>query len=166
MNHIKHYVSFIVDDSKKLPKGLRQKLLVLSQAIFGLLWLEAAAWKVRVDGNFAINTDGFKYWVEQGIEHPVIGLYTPVLENIILPNITAFLVLVFIAELVIGILFIAGRYVRMAAALAFFQTIAITLSAINAENEWHWSYFLMLLVSALLFLVPTRSQWLDKLLKR
>jgi hypothetical protein len=43
-----------------------------------------------------------------------------------------------------GFLFV-GMGGRFWALLGIVQTVAIDLSVLNAPNEWHWSYFLMLL---------------------
>ncbi|MCE7882287.1 MAG: hypothetical protein DYH08_00190 [Actinobacteria bacterium ATB1] len=53
---------------------------------------------------------------------------------------------------------IAGRWLRVAAVLGIAQTLAILLSAGNAEGEWYWSYILMVALHfSLLVLAPAMS---------
>lgn len=159
-------LSLISSDRPILSKTNKMRFLLIAQAIYGLLWLEGASWKVIVDGKLALNYDGLSYWASRGSEFPVLDVYKLLLDRVILPNIEIFLPMVFLLELTIGILFFIGKYVRVAAILAIVQTIAITLSVLNAPHEWKWSYFLMILVAAIFFVMPTTSRWPNKLLRR
>ena len=163
---ISRTVSLIKSDDPILGDSLRLKFMLLAQVIYGLLWIEGASWKVLVDGKLAANYGGLYFWASRGSEYPVLGIYKSLIDHVILPHIKLFLPIVFILELTIGILFVMGKYVRLAALLAFAQTIAITLSVLNAPNEWKWSYFLMLLVAAIFFVSPTISRWPNRLFKK
>jgi uncharacterized membrane protein YphA (DoxX/SURF4 family) len=154
------------EEYNKAYKKASYQFALIAQIIFGLLWLEGASWKILFDGNLAANYDGLAYWVSRGSEYPVIGVYKEIIDTVILPNIKLFLPLVFLAEFTIGLLFVIGQKVRLAALLAIAQTTAITLSVYNAPYEWKWSYFLMYLVSALFFVNPTTATWPRKLFKR
>lgn len=165
-NIIFQSIALITSDRPLLNKAGLAKLALVAQAIYGLLWLEGASWKVLVDGKLALNYDGLTYWASRGSEFPVLGVYKSLLDGVILPNIEIFLPIVFALELTIGLLFFTGKYVRIAASLAIIQTIAISLSVLNAPHEWKWSYFLMILVAAVFFVVPTTSKWPSKLLRK
>lgn len=159
-------VSLMTSDRPLFSEARKLQFLLLAQAVYGLLWLEGASWKVIVDGRLAFNYDGLTYWASRGSEFPVLGAYKWLLDTIILPNIELFLPVVFLVELIIGLLFFTGKFVRFAALMAMMQTLAITLSVLNAPHEWKWSYFLMILVAAIFFVMPTTSRWPDKLLRR
>jgi thiosulfate dehydrogenase [quinone] large subunit len=163
---IKKIILFLGNDKPFLSIVRKRQFFLLSQAIFGLLWLEGALWKIMIEGKFALNYDGLAYWISRGTEYPVLAPYEWLIDNAILPNIKLFLPIVFLTELTIGILFFTGKYIRFAALLAIAQTIAIMLSVLNTPFEWKWSYFLMLLVSAMFFVMPTISAWPNKLLRR
>jgi uncharacterized membrane protein YphA (DoxX/SURF4 family) len=145
-----------------LSKPQSRRLMLALQFLFGLLWLEGASWKVLINGHLGLNYEGLAYWVSKGSEHPVFGPYKWLIDSFILPNIKLFLPLVFLAELTIGLLFASGKYIRVAAVLAFGQTIAIMLSVLNTPNEWKWSYILMLIVSVIFLINPTTSKWARK----
>lgn len=156
----------LASDKPLFSKQRRVQLALVAQAIYGLLWVEGASWKIIVDGKIAFNHDGLAYWASRGSEFPVLGIYKSLLDHVILPNIVFLTPIVFALELTIGVLFLAGKYVRIAAGLAFVQTIAISLSVLNTPHEWKWSYFLMMLVAAIFFVTPTISQWPNKLFRR
>lgn len=159
-------IVFLGTDKPALNALRRRQFLLAAQAIFGLLWLEGALWKIMIDGKFALNYDGLAYWVSRGSEFPVFAPYKWLIDTAILPNIKLFLPIVFLTELTIGLLFLSGKYIRLAAVLAVGQTIAIMLSVLRTPHEWKWSYLLMLLVSAIFFVAPTISAWPSRLLRR
>jgi thiosulfate dehydrogenase (quinone) large subunit len=165
-NILKTKLSLLFSDKPLLSPTNRLRFLVMAQGIYGLLWIEGASWKVLVDGKLAFNYEGLTFWVSRGSEYPVLGAYKWLLDTLILPNIKLLLPIVFLIEFTIGILFLIGKYVRLAALMAIAQTIFITLSVLNAPHEWKWSYFLMLLVAVIFFVLPTTSKWPNKLVQR
>jgi thiosulfate dehydrogenase [quinone] large subunit len=160
-------IGSVLLSDRRLLNPLRQAhFLLLAQAVYGILWLEGASWKILVDGKLALNYDGLSYWASRGSEFPVLDSYKWLLDNLILPNIEFFLPIVFLVELTIGLLFFFGKYIRVAAVMAIAQTLAIMLSVLNAPHEWKWSYLLMLLVAIIFFFIPTRSIWPTKIVRR
>lgn len=153
---IKRIFKFITDDSRKMPSDIKERSMLAAQTVFGLLWLEGVWWKISVDGSLKLNHDVFEYVIKQGSENPVLGFYATITEKLLLPNLTFFLISTILIELVLAALFITGRFVRLASLISFILTTTIIMSVINAPHEWHWSYFLMLLASALFFISPTR----------
>ena len=159
-------LGLITGDKPLFNEARKLQFLLLAQAIYGLLWLEGASWKILVDGKLALNYDGLTYWASRGSEFPVLGAYKWLLDSFILPNIELLLPIVFLLELTIGLLFVMGKYIRIAAIMAIMQTMAIMLSVLNAPHEWKWSYFLMILVAVFFFVIPTTSKWPNKILRR
>lgn len=165
-NSLKSKISLLFSDEPLLSPANKLHFLVIAQSIYGLLWIEGASWKVLVGGKLAFNYEALTFWASRGSEYPVLGAYKWLLDTLILPNIKLLLPVVFLIELTIGILFVLGKYVRLAALMAIAQTIFITLSVLKAPHEWKWSYFLMLLVAFIFFVMPTISKWPNKLLLR
>jgi thiosulfate dehydrogenase (quinone) large subunit len=157
--NLKHIFTLLSGDKPLVGASLLRKFMLLAQAVFGLLWLEGASWKVLIDGKLALNYDGLGYWVSRGSEYPVFGPYKWLIDTAIMPNIKLFLPVVFITELVIGLMYVSGKYVRLASVLAVAQTSAITLSVLKAPHEWKWSYFMMFLIAVMFFVTPTISKW-------
>lgn len=149
----------ITGDAPFLSAIWLRRSMFLLQFLFGLLWIQGASWKIIVDGKLGFNYNGLAYWVGLGSKYPVLEPYKVLIDTVLLPNIMLFLPLVFLIELTIGVLFISGKYIRIAALLAMAQTTAIALSVIKAPSEWGWSYILMFIVAVIFFINPTISQW-------
>jgi thiosulfate dehydrogenase (quinone) large subunit len=164
--NVKTVISKVLSDKPILCTTWTRRFMLALQAVFGALWLEGAGWKVIVDGALKLNYDGLQYWVTRGSEYPVIGAYKWLIDNFIVPNIKIFLVIVFLTELIVGLLFVFGKYVRLASIIAIGQTIAITLSVIKAPHEWKWSYFMMMMFCVLFFVMPTTSSWPARITSR
>ena len=60
-----------------------------------------------------------------------------------LPNFTIFGWLTTITEVSIGAFLILGLTTRLWAVVGMAQTVAISLSIINAPHEWSWAYYMM-----------------------
>ena len=165
-NKLNDFIKLVRDDSIPTPSRLRSKTLLLLQMIYGILWLDAAWWKIRVNGDFGLNYDGLSYWISRGLEYPVLGVYARLIDNVLLPNIKLVLPVVFVIELSIGLLFISTRYVRVAALLAMAQTIAIILSVIFTPHEWNWTYYMMMMLNILFFVNPSTHTWLSNSQKK
>jgi thiosulfate dehydrogenase (quinone) large subunit len=163
---LKKSQDLVFNDSAEIPKVSTRYSLLAMQVLYGLLWLESSWWKIRINGKFALNYDGLEYWTRFGSSDPVFGPYKWLLDHLILPNMKLFLPVVFLSELTIGLLFIAGKKIRLAAVIAFAQTIAITLSVLNAPHEWKWTYFMLMMIAVIFFVMPTNSRWLTKSLNK
>jgi len=130
-----------------------------------LLWIQNASWKVPPD--FGEKADkGLYFWASQAVEYPVFAPYSQFVQSVVLPNIAIFGWVTLLTEAALGAFLLIGLATRFWAAVGIAQTIAITLSVLNAPHEWHWSYYLMLLAHiALLGTGAGRSVGLDAVLR-
>lgn len=113
------------------------------------MWLYNVAWKVpptfgedKKAGLFAFTS--------YAVSNPVFPPYSWVVKHLVLPNFVAFGWGVVLAETLLAVLLLSGSYIRLAAALAVVQSIAIGLSVAKAPGEWPWSYILMVGVHLLI----------------
>lgn len=114
-----------------------------------VLWIQNASWKVPPD--FGANNDrGLFFWANQAVQYPVLAPYSGFVEAFVLPNIQVFGYVTLLTEAALGAFLLIGLATRFWALVGIAQTIAITLSVLNAPNEWHWSYYLMLLAHIVL----------------
>ncbi|GHJ59825.1 hypothetical protein NOK12_23430 [Nocardioides sp. OK12] len=132
----------LAPDTDEVPRRQAVGLAFLRVTV-GLMWLYNVAWKVPADfgrdsGNGLYKFTGF------AVDHPVLPPYSWLVENLILPNISAFGWLVLAAETALAVLLVSGTYVRAAALLGIAQSVAIALSVAYAPEEWPWSYWLMI----------------------
>lgn len=115
-----------------------------------LLWLSNVSWKTppsfRLGG-----------YVAAGYEHPVLPGSAWVYENLIAPRVGTFGWVTLVVEATLVVLLVSGRFLRVAAVLGFAQSFLILTAVANADDEWYWSYLLMMALHvALLVTAPVQ----------
>ncbi len=130
-----------------------------------LLWMQNVAWKVPPD--FGENSRrGLYEWVNWAVEREVFAPWAWFVEHVVFPNFVFFGWMVMLVEASLGAFLLIGLATRFWALVGVFETLVITLSVLHAPNEWHWSYFLMLLIHvALLATAAGRCYGIDGLLR-
>lgn len=135
-------------------------LLGLFRAGIALLWIENVQWK-RPPGFGSLRS-----FTEEAVSHPVLAPWSWVVEHLVLPHMTFFGWVTVLTEASLGAFLLVGLLTRFWALVGMAQTVAITLSVLNAPNEWEWSYYLMFLAHLALFATAAgRSVGLDTLLR-
>lgn len=132
----------------------------LIRVTYGLMWLNEASWKSPPYFGLYTN-DALYYWVKIPLTYPVFDPFNWFVQNVVLSNFILFGWMIFFTELFLGLSFVLGIKVRLFSVIAFFHTIAITLSVAKAPNEWIWSYILMLCVAALFTLKTVEHKGLS-----
>lgn len=117
----------------------------------GLLWLYNVSWKRPPDFGQDSGT-GLYGFTRAAVEHPVFPPYSWLVENLVLPNFTAFGWMVLVVETLLAVLLLTGTLVRLAALLGVGQSLAIGLSVAQAPGEWPWSYWMMIGIHVVLLL--------------
>lgn len=140
--------------------------LAFLRIMYGLLWLQQAAWKTPPDFGRGAG-DGLWYWLNQAVQHPTWSLHHAFLAHVVLPNFVLFGWLTLATELFIGFTMTFGFLSRLGALVGLLQSINVALSVLRIPNEWPWSYY-MLMGYGLLFLTSRAGHTLglDGLLTR
>lgn len=127
------------------------------------LWIQNAGWKYPPD--FGENNNGALYrFTRLAIDHEVFAPWAWVVKHVVLPNYTFFGWTTLLVEASLGAFLLVGLLTRFWALVGIGQSLVITLSVLYAPNEWHWSYFLMLLIHlALLTTAAGRCYGVDAL---
>ena len=136
----------ISEFSDQLHQRLRSAIIPFIRIVVGLLWLENASWKVPTKF-----TGSFRRFTESAVDHEVFGPYAFFVKNVALKNFTAFGWLTLLTETLLGALLIFGICTRFASLLGVGASLAITMSILHVENEWPWSYYLMIVAHLALF---------------
>lgn len=130
-----------------------------------LLWIQNVNWKRPPDFGRSANRGLYKF-TNDAVLHPVVAPFTWLVEHIILPNFVFFGYVTLLVEFGLGAFLLAGLLTRLWAVVGIAQTAAITMSVLNTPNEWHWSYFLMMLAHfVLLATAAGRVAGLDGVLR-
>ncbi len=129
------------------------------------LWYENLSWKNPPD--FGKSDGGGLYgYTHAAVTNPVLGVWSSVIENVVLPNFVIFGWFTFIAETCLAIFLFLGLATRFWALVGVAQSFAIYFTVGGLPAEWKWSYFLMAATHlALLGLAAGRVLGLDQLLR-
>lgn len=114
------------------------------------LWIQNVGWKEPPDFGEAAN-GGLYHFTRFAVDAPVVAPFAWFIEHVVLPNFAFFGWLTLLTEAALGAFLLIGLVTRFWAVVGVVQSLAITLSVLNAPNEWHWSYFLMILTHIALF---------------
>jgi thiosulfate dehydrogenase [quinone] large subunit len=145
---------------------LDRALIAVLRIGVALLWLQNAGWKDPPDFGRGDPPGGLYLFTTYAVSHEVFPPYAWLVERLVLPNFAFFGWLVLLVEAALGAFLLIGLATRFWALVGVAQTVAITLSVLNAPNEWAWSYLLMLLAHAALFATAAgRYFGLDGLLR-
>ena len=124
------------------------------------MWIENSGWKRPPEFS------SLRRFTELAVEHPVVAPYSWLVERIILPNLAFFGWITLLLEASLGAFLLIGLLTRLWALIGISQSLIITMSVLNAPNEWEWSFYLMILAHLALFATAAgRSFGLDGLLR-
>jgi uncharacterized membrane protein YphA (DoxX/SURF4 family) len=85
-------------------------------------------------------SDGLQYWTEQESTNAAFEFHRTFLKDVVLPHMTIFGPIVFLAELVFAGSMILGLAVRFAGVLATAYTLQLWLGLYDNASEWPWTY--------------------------
>ncbi len=98
------------------------------------------SWKNPPD--FGQSTGGGLYgYTNAAVIRPVLGVWTSIIENVVLPNFALFGWFTFLTEA--GLALFLALPTRFWAMVGVLQSFATYFTVGNLPKEWKWSYFLM-----------------------
>ncbi len=115
-----------------------------------LMWIQNVAWKVPPDFGERENT-GLYLFTRWAVDFPVFPPFAWFVENIVLTTFPVFGWITLLMEAGLGAFLLIGLATRFWAVVGIVQSLAITLSVLNAPHEWHWAYYLMILAHTAIF---------------
>ncbi len=136
----------------------------LSRFLVGGMWFEGMLWKLPLPVG-----GGLHYWTEQMGTRAAFEFHRVFVTDFLLPNLSWFGPLVFLAELMFSTSLILGLGVRFAGIVGIFFVLHLWLGIYlpGAPAEWSWSYiFLALLMFLFTLHAAGRSLGLDAWLRR
>jgi uncharacterized membrane protein YphA (DoxX/SURF4 family) len=112
-------------------------------------------------------SDGLQYWTEQESTNAAFEFHRTFLKDVVLPHMTIFGPIVFIAELVFAGSMMLGLAVRFVGVLAIAYALQLWLGLYDNSSEWPWTYvFLALLMFLFALEGAGRSLGFDAWLRR
>jgi len=137
--------------------------------LIGCMWWQQTLWKLppfytdHPDQPFG--ETGLAYWMGVMGKSAAIPLQADFVNNIVLPHFYVFASIVYALEALTAISLILGIFVRFWGLVGALQILNLWLGLYNAQGEWPWTYFFLLVVQ-LIFAVHRygRSLGLDALI--
>ncbi len=132
--------------------------------LIGTMWFEGMLWKLPLPAS-----EGLRYWTEQMETRAAFEAHRDFVSDFLLPNISLFGPLVFLAELMFALSLMLGVGVRFAGVVGIFFVLHLWLGIYLAGEpaEWSWSYiFLAMLMFMFTLHAAGRSLGLDGWLRR
>jgi hypothetical protein len=134
----------------------------LARVLIGCLWFQGMLWKLPLPVS-----DGLQYWTEQEATSAAFEFHRAFMKDVVLPHMTFFGPIVFLAELVFAGSMILGLAVRIVGVLALAYTLQLWLGLYANPSEWPWTYMCLALLMFLFALEGAgRSLGLDAWLHR
>jgi hypothetical protein len=134
----------------------------LARVLIGIMWFQGMLWKLPLPVS-----DGLQYWTEQESTHAAFEFHRTFMKNVVLPYMSVFGPIVFLAELVFAGSMMLGLAVRFVGVLAIAYTLQLWLGLYGDSAEWPWTYiFLALLMFLFVLESAGRSLGADGWLRR
>ena len=134
----------------------------LVRVLIGIMWFQGMLWKLPLPVS-----DGLQYWTEQESTNAAFEFHRTFMKDVVLPHMTIFGPIVFLAELVFAGSMILGLAVRFVGVLAVAYALQLWLGLYDNPAEWPWTYMFLALLM-FLFVVESagRSLGSDAWLRR
>lgn len=117
--------------------------------LIGSMWWQQTLWKLPpyyTDQPSQPMTTGLYYWMTQMGKSASIQLQADFVNNIVLPHFYVFAPVVYSLEVLTAVSLILGIFVRFWGIIGALQILNLWLGLYNAEGEWPWTYFFLLVL--------------------
>jgi uncharacterized membrane protein YphA (DoxX/SURF4 family) len=124
----------------------------LCRFFIGSMWWEQTLWKLPpyyTDNPSEPLTTGLHFWMKRMGESAAIPLQADFVNHIVLPHFYLFAPAVYALEVLTAVSLILGLFVRFWGFIGALQILNLWLGLYNAEGEWPWTYFFLLLLQVI-----------------
>src|ERR1700739_969710 len=136
--------------------------ICLVRMLIGCMWFQGMLWKLPLPVS-----GGLQYWTQQESTGAAFEFHRTFMTDVVLPHMTIFGPIVFLAELVFAGSMLLGLSVRLVGVLAAAYTLHLWLGLYDNSSEWPWTYMFLALLMFLFALEGAgRSLGLDAWLRR
>jgi uncharacterized membrane protein YphA (DoxX/SURF4 family) len=121
----------------------------LCRLFVGTMWWQQTLWKLPplyTDNPSDPTNSGLHYWMMQEAQGASIPLQADFVNHIVLPNFHFFAPIVYGLEVLTAVSLILGIFVRLWAWIGALQVLNLWLGLYNAQGEWPWTYFFLLVL--------------------
>ncbi len=125
-------------------------VIAIARIGVGLMWLQNVAWKIPPDFGQDRADDLYRF-TRYAVDYPVLPPYSWMVEHLVLPGFSVFGWITLVSETLLAVMLILGLGVRVWALVGAAMSSVIAVTVLYAPHEWHWSYYLMVLVHLMLW---------------
>ena len=104
------------------------------------MWFQGMLWKLPLPVS-----DGLQYWTEQESTSAAFEFHRTFLKEVVLPHMSLFGPIVFVAELIFAGSMLLGLAVRFVGILAIAYTLQLWGGLYGNSSEWPWTYMFLAL---------------------
>jgi uncharacterized membrane protein YphA (DoxX/SURF4 family) len=140
----------------------------LCRFFVGTMWWQQTLWKLPplyTDNPSDPLNSGLHYWMTREGQSAAISLQADFVNHLVLPHFYLFAPIVYGLEVLTAVSLILGLFVRLWGVIGALQVLNLWLGLYNAEGEWPWTYFFLLVLMVIFTLHRYgRSLGLDALI--
>jgi uncharacterized membrane protein YphA (DoxX/SURF4 family) len=121
----------------------------LCRFFIGTMWWQQTLWKLPplyTDNPSDPLNSGLHYWMNQEGQGASIPLLADFVNHLVLPNFYFFAPIVYGLEVLTAVSLILGVFVRLWGWIGALQVLNLWLGLYNAQGEWPWTYFFLLVL--------------------
>ena len=133
-------------ESQRTPRHLGNWII---RFLIGSMWWQQTLWKLPpyyTDHPEDPTNTGLYYWMTVLGKSASIPLQADFVNNIVLPHFYLFAPAVYALEVLTAVALMLGLFVRFWGVVGALQVINLWLGLYNAQGEWPWTYFFLLLL--------------------
>lgn len=140
----------------------------LCRFFVGTMWWQQTLWKLPplyTDNPSDPLNSGLHYWMTREGQSAAIPLLGDFVNHLVLPNFYVFAPVVYSLEVLTAVALILGLFVRLWGWIGALQALNLWLGLYNADGEWPWTYFFLIVLMVLFALHRSgRSLGLDAII--
>lgn len=124
----------------------------LCRLLIGSMWWQQTLWKLPplyTDNPSDPTNSGLHYWMTRMGESASIPLQADFVNHIVLPHFYFFAPIVYTLEVLTAVSLILGVFVRLWGLIGALQVLNLWLGLYNAQGEWPWTYFFLLVLQVI-----------------
>ena len=151
--------AWVTIERQRTPRHLGNWIL---RVLIGSMWWQQTLWKLPphyTDHPEDPTNTGLYYWMTVLGKSAAVPLQADFVNSIVLPHFYLFAPVVYALEALTAAALILGFFVRFWGVVGALQVVNLWLGLYNAEGEWPWTYF-FLLVLQLIFALNQYGRYL------
>jgi uncharacterized membrane protein YphA (DoxX/SURF4 family) len=121
----------------------------LCRFFIGTMWWQQTLWKLPplyTDNPSDPLNSGLHYWMTREGQSAAIPLQADFVNQLVLPHFYFFAPIVYGLEVLTAVSLILGIFVRLWGVIGALQALNLWLGLYNADGEWPWTYFFLLVL--------------------